>query len=248
MKLGIFGDSFAFPNRVFGGWPVSLAKNMNIGSINYAHSGTSIWYSYKKFLEHAQDFTHIVFVYSSPYRWHVLPDHLSHFHWIIDEEKLNSSPYLDNDQKKDLQTILPAYKFLMDDSFNMFVYQTIFDNVNKFCKNNNIKLVNIITFDDSNTSISLDEAAGSCITGLVSIHNTELSQKNSREIADYIMKVKDVRPCHMNTNNNNVIAQLVEQELNSCTVNVVNAFKDTRLNFDINQIVKMIDDYENFIW
>jgi hypothetical protein len=69
MKIGIFGDSFAdcswYPwaetdTNIGPGWPELLATNYNL--VNYAHGGSSLFYSYQLFLKHHSQFDKVIFV------------------------------------------------------------------------------------------------------------------------------------------------------------------------------------------
>ena len=243
MKLGIFGDSFAFPSWVHGGWPNDLAYEMNISPKNYAIPGSSIWYSYKKFLENYTKFTHIVFAYSNPHRWPVLPEHLAHCHWVTDKVTLRMSRHMDDDQKKEMEKLIDVHPYIFDMDFNIFMFQSVFKSLNSVCKSNNIKLVNLITCEDDFKKLG-DQTDSSVIYGLHEISREELKQKNKLTKLQYIENVIDVRGCHMNKTNNKVLANIISHELNSNSNSVINLYKDTRLNFDPSELVDMIEEYD----
>jgi ribosomal protein L18 len=58
----------------------------------------------------------------------------------------------------------------------------------------------------------------------------------------FIDSVIDVRGCHMNQTNNQIVAQIIFE--NQDTDVIVNTFLDKRLNYDPNELCKMIDDYD----
>lgn len=76
--LGVFGDSYGVPNYFFRetSWPAILSNYLNLKCENHAGTGTSIFWSYKKFLQHYKKYKVIVFVYSGVNRWLSLPEHL----------------------------------------------------------------------------------------------------------------------------------------------------------------------------
>lgn len=72
--LGIFGDSFADPNHGHDdypedrqyGWPYLLSDSYDVEI--FARGGTSLYYSYKLFLEHHHRFSKVIFTVSEPGR------------------------------------------------------------------------------------------------------------------------------------------------------------------------------------
>jgi len=72
MNIGIYGDSFAEYNP-FGHnnqWPVILGKKFADSNItNYAISGSSVYYSYKQFLNNYHKHDINIFLVTNPYRY-----------------------------------------------------------------------------------------------------------------------------------------------------------------------------------
>lgn len=72
LKLAIYGDSFSDPTWVsntYMSWPELLANDYNI--TNYSQTGTSMWWSYDKFLNTHNKFDLAIFVVTVPGRIHV---------------------------------------------------------------------------------------------------------------------------------------------------------------------------------
>ena len=70
--IGIYGDSFADPKWVsnsYDAWPELLSKDYKIK--NYSLSGTSLWWSYNKFLETCNKIDYAIFVVTVPGRIHI---------------------------------------------------------------------------------------------------------------------------------------------------------------------------------
>lgn len=75
MKIAIFGDSFAVneiengrvtdKKRVKNGFSYTNELSKKYDVVNFAESGTGLFWSYEKYLEHAQDFDKVIFVASS---------------------------------------------------------------------------------------------------------------------------------------------------------------------------------------
>ena len=73
MKIAIFGDSFSDPTWCkrtdYKAWPELLGEKYSID--NYSHSGSSMWWSYKKFLDNQSKYDKIIFTVTVPGRIHV---------------------------------------------------------------------------------------------------------------------------------------------------------------------------------
>jgi hypothetical protein len=214
--IGIFGDSFCdlnppqmidIQNDVLP-WPLHLQNLVDCNVTSYGQSATSIYWSYCKFLKYYKEYEKIIFVYTEYNRWHTLKnEHLGLAH-VYDNERLQMVP----DQLKDVaKKLVDAHPFIFDQDFNKFVYQSIFDNVNKLCKEAGIKLVNImpfeLVFDDDKMPIDISQATGPCLSSLAKISYTECD-KSSR-LEKYLNLYPDLRHNHMNKYNNKVFATIV---------------------------------------
>ena len=84
MTLGIYGDSFADGRHGSvssqTSWTKELLETSAIGTC-YAASGTSTWWSYEEFLSTYENHNTIIFCYSYPGRWPVLPNELIGSNW-----------------------------------------------------------------------------------------------------------------------------------------------------------------------
>lgn len=69
MRLGIFGDSFSASDDPRS-WPIQLMKSLKCDEYhNYSKSGTSLYYSYKLFLDHYKKYDIIIFTVTDPLRY-----------------------------------------------------------------------------------------------------------------------------------------------------------------------------------
>jgi len=268
LKLGVFGDSFAQCSVTYSGWPDDLSKMINLPIDNFGRAGTSLWYSYKKFLENFKNYSHIVFTYTNPHRWASLPDHLVKWAWLTNQESIDMALSLSESTKKQMTTLLEAHKILFDPDLDIFLYQHIFNQVNKICKENNIKIYNVLPFEIINIQekrhrflswytnhnseklnneyfIDFSLRKGPCLVNLSLITSEEMKQKDEFPKLDFIHKVADIRGCHMNVTNNKVIATILTENWDSTDNKVINTYKDSRLNFEPKELIEMIDAYEN---
>lgn len=81
MNLGIFGDSFgdsridtskehSSDNINFNSWPYILSKKLKVNNLlNFSENGSSMFYSYQKFLEHQQKCDIVIFLITHPGRY-----------------------------------------------------------------------------------------------------------------------------------------------------------------------------------
>jgi hypothetical protein len=71
MKIGIYGDSFGYyyPEGKQYHWSTILENKLNCNIENYARYGTSLFYSYQKFLETYTKYDLIIFLVTDPYRY-----------------------------------------------------------------------------------------------------------------------------------------------------------------------------------
>lgn len=206
--IGFFGDSFSkdsYYNQP--GWPTLLANKVGMKFDNYAEHGTSIWYSYKKFLKYYKKYSHIVFTYSFMHRWHSLPDHLKQFHWVISENEFNfSSMSMDPVTKGEIKELIKTHKILFDEQLDQFIYQNVYNHVNNICRENNIKLINVHPFEDDkdNLMIELSNQIGISVIGLNQISREE-------GVDRHLLLNGDFRPCHLNADNNKIVADILSK-------------------------------------
>jgi hypothetical protein len=230
MKLGIFGDSYAdinCPNISLHDndsqpWPKILESLMGADSEFFGVSSTSLWFSYQLFLQNYKKFDNIVFCYTEYNRWNSISNPE-----FINLSTIKFKEQLVNLQNKD-KNFIDAAKKLVDvhpildsEEFNVFVYQTIFNNVNTICKTNNIKLINLMPFDVFPTrktkniklmnlmpaevfrepAIDISNHSGACITG---IHEVGIREQYQIQV-DGI----DSRYCHLSSDNNKRLAKTI---------------------------------------
>jgi hypothetical protein len=211
MKLGIFGDSYAdinCPNVSLHDddsqpWPKILESLMNADSEFFGVSSTPLWFSYQLFLQNYKKFDNIVFCYTEYNRWNSIsnPEFIG-LSTIKFKEQLVHLQNKDKNFIDAAKKLVEVHPILDSKEFNLFVYQTIFDNVNTICKTNNIKLVNLMPFDVfRKLAIDISNNSGASITG---IHDVGIREPYKIQ-ADGI----DGRYCHLSSDNNKRLAKMI---------------------------------------
>jgi len=227
--LGIFGDSFTHipehrlrdKSRKDLSYLEILNNKLNIHSKNYSMSATSIWYSYTNFIENYQKYDKIIFCYSSHLRWfYFKPD----FKWLsnIGTHGKYVIPNMQGwtDEAKRVGThFAEVYDYIFDENLQLYVYQKIFNDVNRICKENKIQLCNIMPFETNEHLIDLSFRAGSCITSLhvVSLKESTTGKHFAEKLAFNLIngKTHDPRFHHLNQINNMRLADCVENNFNT---------------------------------
>jgi hypothetical protein len=247
MKIGVFGDSFATEvidhrymsdvTRNNESWVVNI-RQKGYDITTFGEGATSTYFSYTKFIENYKDFDHIVFCYSSSQRIHNLPPeyrYLSNF--LFQERNLpfsNAFNNLTQEQQDQVRRIFDVARFLQDDDFDKFVIQSVFENVNRLCKNNKIKLVNILPFyNDNHSYVDFTNRSGDCLYGLLRVSAKELPNLNG----------VDPRFNHLSMENNIVLSTIVLESRKNPYSNIVDLEKDSRFVFD----TKISNRYMNLI-
>lgn len=234
MKIGIFGDSFtdlAPKDKISDTtmpWMLWVEKLSEHKITTFGKSGTSIWFSYKRFLKNFKDFDAIVFSYSSHDRWFNI-NGAEGLSYIISKEQAHFSR---NEDKDLLELLIKVWPYLHDQQLNIFMFQHVFNSVNKLCKEYNKKIINIFNYEeifDKKISIDISENFGSVLTNLCSIANKE-TQMNKR-FREMVLTNIDFRFCHLNIHNNKVLASIILESLNEKKPHF-NLMKDNRWSYD----------------
>jgi hypothetical protein len=239
MHIGIFGDSFADYNNPFTfvkeneSWIQQLATMTESTFECFGYSGTSVWYSFEKFKKNYKKFSHIVFCQTFQHRIHHLPNEFEGYHHMKDPLQYS---FMESKTKNRMKSIIESYytNFFNED-LDLFLAQSIFNEVNLICKQNNIKLVTLLPFEDlryqSNYSIDVSKREGSCLLGLQHVSVDEVLVASSPNK----LTSGDNRFCHLSKENNEILANIIKNEFES---NQKRIFK-----FD----VESSNDYKMFI-
>jgi len=233
MKIGVFGDSFADrnvcnPNSPFKddeSW-IKCIEDGGSKIATYGKTGTSTWYAFQEFLAHHDQFDHIVFMHSSLHRMHHLPEGCEGLEFLNTVDELYESrrhKELTLQQEIEMVRILTGRIINIDTVFDVWVNQKIFNDVNIICRNKEIKLVNVLTFEDrreKHLSTNLDERAGVCLYNLISISKNELPD----------MGRVDNRWCHLSKERNLIFSKVIMDALALPYPEIIDLYKDPDLN------------------
>lgn len=244
-KLGIFGDSYAdlqpldCINEAEGRrpWPITLGKLLKKEIIPMGVSATSTWFSYKNFLKEYKNTDTVVFCYSSNDRWHTINSDLgvAIIHHIISPDQMS---YVHPDFMDVAKKLVDVHPYVFDPQLNLFVVQHVFNSVNDICRENNIKIVNILSFEElagSPLTFDISKNAGTVLTNLAAISNEEYKElRNSKKYVDVYNKLtysKDPRFCHLNPHNNTALAHIIKHCLEN-NVEYKNLLHDGRFSIE----------------
>jgi hypothetical protein len=257
--IGVFGDSFTDVNPIELRdpkqgrlpWPLHLARLQNQQVSPHGHSATSTWWSYKRFLKHYKNYKTIVFGYSNLNRWPNInyqqygsgqEDFVGPISHIFHADQINFVP----DKMKSLAwKLIQAHPYLYDEQFNVYIYQTMFDSVNTLCRQNGIRIVNLMPFEDHDVKISLEQAHGPCYTNLLTISGWETCDKDKNMVFPEALKMlnrADRRFCHINPHNNRVLAQIISDALSNNTMGCFDLVKDPRWSYDPAHLQYLVDE------
>jgi hypothetical protein len=111
----------------------------------------------------------------------------------------------------------------------LFIYQHIFNEVNRLCDKYGIHLVNILAFDREKPRIDISSQKGAVLYNMTDIMNFEIN--HSSKLQQYIHNQYDIRHCHMNPHNNNVLSDMIVENfsINNALINIA---EDSRLDYD----------------
>ena len=200
MKYAMFGDSYAVYHDSGKAWSNVINERLAGKKLhNLAISGTSHWYSYTKFIENFRNFDCVIFCHTNSMRWPVLPPGEHGRAWNIGYlECPVMDPY--NKIRKDI---------LSEELLN-FISYNIFQDVNKLCQENNIYLINILSFP---LDFKLPKTPYPVLVDLNQISTNEqvIYDGKLKYVCDLngILKRGDKRACHLNFLNNNKLAEIV---------------------------------------
>jgi hypothetical protein len=235
VKIGVFGDSFAdryiAPTLTKRGYVdeswMQYLENLGHRVECYGLSSTSTWYSFQKFLILHEYMDAIVFVYSHHGRIHSMPEPYALFSSFVDRpiEQLTEHCTYQNcssEDQENIMTIVKGANLTSNSIFNLFVQHRIFAEVNKICREKNIKLVNILPFEDKDSikDFELKSAHGDCLYNLIPVVYKEMDVSGS-----------DSRQCHLSLENNTILGKVIVESLNSNSPANINLNKEVSFIF-----------------
>jgi hypothetical protein len=212
MKIGVYGDSFASPSypehKGFNfHWCNTLANKLNGSITNFAETGSSIFYSYKKFLSTYNDYDLCIFVATDTNRYFkrvTLSSGLTHNVANIDQLEFYSKTLNLNAEDKQIFNWLEGWFLSSDLEYNnCLAHLMINDIINK--KANTIVYPAFDTSSMDTTIISLHEMHKMQLTKMGKDINGDLSFlycENSNKLAS-----------HFTESYNNFISELMYKKI-----------------------------------
>jgi hypothetical protein len=218
MKIGVFGDSYADPNQwQEASWNHYLGNKENIEIETFAASGTSHWWSYKKFLNNYTKFDVVIFCHTSLMRWPHLPKEYHGREWNVGYEGKNITA--DDFQ----QNINRFFGDVFEEPLLAFISSSIIKEVNQRCKQENIYLVNLCMESDDRVYQS-SEIDFPILTNLDNLSKLERTRMEGKEYntCELLSKLKtfDVRANHLSPANNRLLANLLYKLITEHTMNL----------------------------
>lgn len=253
--IGIYGDSYGDcnPEELIDSsidrmpWPMILSNLLDEGMQPHARAATSIWWSFRKFLKTYKKYDTIIFCYSNHNRWpniNLFPyeennDKILGLHHIFRMDQLNM---VHSEDLHIAEKLVGAHPYIFSNQLSIFLYQSLFNEINRRCKEEGIKIVNLLPFEEFEQKriLSFDTAAGPCITNMTYIGHREFYYDNhSLKLRDKRLAVLEKKPdrrfCHINPYNNKIIALVIKEALDNDT-KYVNVDNDPRFSYDIKHL------------
>jgi hypothetical protein len=229
-NVGIYGDSYADGRwgrtDALTSWPIQLLADLNCPGKIYGLSGTSTWWSFDKFEKTFHNHDVIVFCYSSPNRWPLLPEELEGWHWKFDETDPNKLPA----HVKELADFNKIFFDIFNNNLFKLIDQAIFRSVNETVEKAGKYLINILPFGKI---YELPKTRFPVFHNLIDISQNEKVREQGKiftlpelhiQRSEY---VHDLRQCHVNNNNNKLLSKTFEECIRNNTLDVEkNVFKD----------------------
>lgn len=212
LHIGVFGDSYADRTiaPVLGKFRLDESWMQYIASLghrvsSYGITGSASYHAFTCFLDHHEQFDHIVFCWSYVNRIQTMPFKYAQSSSVKDVEQFYSSSNFmryNKEEQADIVQILLGYQHLCDINFNNWVQQKMFDDVNEICYKKNIKLVNLLPFIVKlNHDISFSKKQGDCLYRLIEVSKKEMEMSIHG----------DVRSTHLSKENNQVLGDIILQ-------------------------------------
>ena len=220
LNIAVFGDSFAdrdmnpkymYPDREDESW-MKVLEDAGHRVTTFGRGGTSTWFSYENFMDHHKFYDAVIFCYSHHERIHILPQGLQSYSSVCsmksceDLKDMDRVKMLPEEKQEELYDVVKGMQLTKNFLFNIFVLSKIFEDINFICQRNNIKLVNLLPFENKKTTnrFNFKASHGDVLYNLLPVVLEELNP-------GYI---EDSRFCHLSLENNQVLGNIILDSLN----------------------------------
>ena len=217
-NLIVLGDSFSANAQ---GWPSIMAEQLNLHLICYGEGGQS-WWAAKHFLNSlsSNDITNseiIIFAHTNTDRIPTSNKKIG----LIDHSRLNT--------KNEIESAVGLYfKYIHDYEFLHWAHKKWFEEISTSWSH--VKIVNLHSFPWTWN----DRVALSGVNVWPSLASISLNEINAKEFS----LIHDNRFNHMNTHNN--------QELANQLVKIVNNYTPGDVNLDLSKFQQLTDKWTNW--
>ena len=206
MKIAIFGDSYAASTGPTS-WGSLLATMNNCEVKNFAKRGTSLFYSYLRFIENYINFDVIVFLVTAPGR--LYHDEQSIPNLFSAEYRLKNGPH-----SPEVEALIKAsmqyYLHLQHFEFDKFVHLSIIEKIVNLSKENNKKLIMLPALGESKNMEIMPYSGGGFFLDRINIE-----ERKHFGVSHEGMHFEKARlQNHISDTNNLIFAKLISRIIN----------------------------------
>jgi len=221
----------------------------------FGRSGVSNWYTYQRFLKNYHEYKRIVWVWTNKSRWPYLPESLAGHHFNVTNmhhliEKSSGRDYLvESSDLALLEQMNQVYTSIYPEALMDFINNSIFLDVQRRCQDRGIALVNITIDDDYTTQWPLTDYP--MFRGLNAVSWREPSGVDGELMRDIINErfLVEMRTCHLNTLNNQLLRDLVIANLDQNTACYKSLPDDYTWNWSVDPLVqKFYLNYQTLVY
>jgi hypothetical protein len=201
MKIAIFGDSFGddfnlWPDPYSGVGPswVDYLRDHDVEIDNYACGGTSLFYSYQRFISTCQNYDKVIFLVTAPGRISVPLGQFAEEFFNVPSVEKQLKHCFDLERKIKLNAIRDYFIYVKNDTFDNLVHKLLIEDISK--KHQDTLMIPCFAHSGIDNQISL-----------VAIPRFEADFWNMEEIMPWSDTEYDARKCHMGEENNLMLGQ-----------------------------------------
>jgi hypothetical protein len=206
MKIAIYGDSFSSGHLSKHGKPwhkILQSINPKLEIDNYGVSGSSFWFSYRKYLDTYQDYDKHIFFITSAERF-TLHENAINRHiagWDTISNFVRNGQLPDNNETQQITSLARGVYEFFDPKFFYDVSNCLFKHLHSL---NNTNTLFLPCFDH----VAVKELNHEC--SLLNISEIDFKKYG---LNTWSMALGDIRNCHMNPENNQILAEKIHQWL-----------------------------------
>ena len=196
MKIGIFGDSFGddynlWPNPYSGVGPswVDYLRNHDIEIDNYSCGGTSLFYSYQRFISTCQNYDKVIFLVTAPGRISVPSGQFAEEFFNVPSVETQLKLCFDVNRKIKLNAIRDYFMYVKNDTFDNLVHKLLIEDISN--KHKDTLIIPCFAHSGIDNQIPL-----------IDIPRFEAAFWKIEEIMPWSDTEYDARKCHMCEENN----------------------------------------------